>query len=224
MNQLLLQLHEVYSAEIEIKKSRFIACIKRSNNQTEARDFINTIKSTYPDARHHCHAYIVTIPGQAPQSHFSDDGEPAGTAGKPILDVLTNFNTHNAYLTNTVCVVTRYFGGTLLGTGGLVKAYSDATISGIKQSKFCLRVPRQVAKINCDITHAPRIENFIRSLEIADEPCSLLSTEYTANYANLLVSSKNNHALAEQIAAFTQGKANFNEQPDSYCEIPLPVI
>lgn len=107
--------------EVEIKRSRFIATVARTNSALEARQLIDLARSTFPDARHHCSAYVVEADRVNPLQHFSDDGEPAGTAGKPMLDVLTH-----AELGNVTAVVTRYFGGTLLGTGGLVRAYSGA--------------------------------------------------------------------------------------------------
>lgn len=100
------------TGEIVEKKSRFIANVKAVKSEEEAIAFINEVKKKYWDARHNCMAYVVND-----IQRFSDDGEPSGTAGKPILDVITGRE-----LTNAVIVVTRYFGGVLLGTGGLVRA------------------------------------------------------------------------------------------------------
>lgn len=111
-------------SEIVEKKSRFIANVKPVNNEEEAIAFINEMKKKYWDARHNCTAYVFN--GNA---KFSDDGEPSGTAGKPILDVIMGRN-----LTNVVIVVTRYFGGVLLGTGGLVRAYQKAAIEALDHS------------------------------------------------------------------------------------------
>ncbi|WP_353066308.1 IMPACT family protein [Arcanobacterium hippocoleae] len=106
---------------IEIKRSEFITVIRRTDSQELARIFINEIRDEFPDARHHCSAYIISMPGAQPLQHSSDDGEPSGTAGRPMLDTLNGFN-----LSNLTAVVVRYFGGTLLGTGGLVRAYSSS--------------------------------------------------------------------------------------------------
>ena len=105
--------------EIVEKKSRFISIALNVDSPQQALDYVNSIKKKYYDARHNCYAYICGNDGQ--EKRFSDDGEPSGTAGKPMLDVLEGFG-----VTNCLVVVTRYFGGTLLGTGGLVKAYSSA--------------------------------------------------------------------------------------------------
>ncbi|MBP3476164.1 MAG: YigZ family protein [Lachnospiraceae bacterium] len=116
--------------EIEEKKSRFIAHVAAVGTEEEALAFIESKKKEYWDARHNCYAYILGEQGQT--MRFSDDGEPSGTAGKPILEVLINSG-----IRNLVVVVTRYFGGTLLGTGGLVRAYTQATQAGLAASKVC---------------------------------------------------------------------------------------
>lgn len=115
------------SAEIEEKKSRFIAHVAAVNTEEEALAFIEGKKKQYWDARHNCYAYILGE--QAQTMRFSDDGEPSGTAGRPILEVLAGSG-----IRNLVVVVTRYFGGTLLGTGGLVRAYTKATQAGLDAS------------------------------------------------------------------------------------------
>ncbi len=107
---------EAASAEISVKRSRFIANISPCSTKQEAEEFINKISSKYHDAKHNCYAYITRE-----HEKYSDDREPHGTAGKPIYDVLKYNNICNACI-----VVTRYFGGILLGTGGLTHAYSDA--------------------------------------------------------------------------------------------------
>ncbi len=105
-------------AEITVKKSQFIANVYPISSESEFKEKVNLIKRKYKDARHHVFAYRLSNGLE----RYSDDGEPAGTAGIPILDILRGFN-----LYDVVVIVTRYFGGTLLGTGGLVRAYSDAT-------------------------------------------------------------------------------------------------
>ncbi len=127
------------SSEVEqdIKRSRFIALLCPAASEAAAREVISARRRQFPDARHHCSAFILQSDGATPQMRFSDDGEPNGTAGAPILDAL-----RGAGLTNVVAVVTRYFGGTLLGTGGLVRAYSGSTQAAIQNA--------QLAKIeNC---------------------------------------------------------------------------
>lgn len=127
MTQGIKILYQGGSGELEEKKSRFIANTLPIASQEEALAFIEKIKKQYWDARHNCYAYVLGDRHEI--QRFSDDGEPGGTAGKPMLDVLLGENIHNM-----VVVVTRYFGGTLLGTGGLVRAYSGAAKEGLKNS------------------------------------------------------------------------------------------
>ncbi len=117
-------------AELNIEKSRFIAHISHANNREEAEAFIQMIKAKYKDASHNVSSFVI-----GPRMELkwaTDDGEPQGTAGMPILKVLEEQG-----ITNTVVVVTRYFGGKKLGTGGLVRAYTDSTLEAIKASGLC---------------------------------------------------------------------------------------
>ena len=109
--------------EIVEKKSRFIAHVQAVETVEEAQEFIEAVKKKYWDARHNCSAFSVGE--QNPLTRCSDDGEPGGTAGKPILEVI-----QGSGICNIAIVVTRYFGGTLLGTGGLVRAYTEAAKAG----------------------------------------------------------------------------------------------
>lgn len=133
----------IYSDEIVEKKSRFIAYIKKVETEEEATSFIAEIKKKNYDARHNCSAFIVGKNKELLRS--SDDGEPSGTAGKPILEVLMGSG-----LVNIVCVVTRYFGGTLLGTGGLVRAYTDSTKAGLAQCQISIMNLGKKVKIHTD--------------------------------------------------------------------------
>ena len=121
----------VYTGEITEKKSRFIAYLSQVSSPEEAVSFLTSIKKKHYDAKHNCSAYIIAGEEGAPDIlHSSDDGEPSGTAGKPIMSVLSG-----AGLKNVILVVTRYFGGTLLGTGGLVRAYTDASKEALKAAE-----------------------------------------------------------------------------------------
>ena len=122
--------------EINVKKSRFICSIKPVKSEEEAAHFIQQIKKENYNANHNCSAFIIGL--QQPLERCNDDGEPAGTAGKPMLEVLRGSD-----LTNVVAVVTRYFGGTLLGTGGLIKAYTESV-------KACLESAKIVEKQLCE--------------------------------------------------------------------------
>lgn len=122
-----------YGGEGEIveKKSRFIAHVQATETEEEAAAFIESEKKRYWDARHHCYAYILGEQGQTVR--YSDDGEPSGTAGRPILEVLMASG-----IRRVTIVVTRYFGGTLLGTGGLVRAYTQAAQAGLADSRVAV--------------------------------------------------------------------------------------
>lgn len=121
---------ENVEAEIVEKKSKFIASVFKITTSEEAENIIKTVKKKYFDARHNCYAYSV-IEDSKIITRFSDDGEPSGTAGAPMLNILNGNN-----LTNVLVIVTRYFGGILLGTGGLVKAYSDVTKKAIYSTEI----------------------------------------------------------------------------------------
>ncbi len=134
-NEAFYQITSDGHGEYEEKKSRFIAVLTKAENEEEAETFIREMKKKCHDARHNCSAYIVTGEDGRKITRFSDDGEPSKTAGQPILAVL-----EHEKLINCVCVVTRYFGGILLGTGGLVRAYTDATKAAVADAAV---VPRQ---------------------------------------------------------------------------------
>ena len=125
-------IHQGGEGEIVEKKSRFIATVAPAASEEEALGFIAAMKKKYWDARHNCSAFVIGENNEL--QRCSDDGEPNQTAGRPMLDVLLGEDIHN-----TVVVVTRYFGGTLLGTGGLVRAYSKAVSEGLKNSVIITR-------------------------------------------------------------------------------------
>ena len=139
-------------SQIEVKKSRFICDIKSIENEEQAKDFIKEIKAKYPDARHVCYAFISDVDGN--NFKYSDGGEPQGTAGIPILEALKNRN-----LTCVVAVVTRYFGGILLGTGGLARAYSDSVVNGINSSSVCSLIQSVKLKTQFNYSTYPKFTN-----------------------------------------------------------------
>ena len=160
-------INERATAEIIEKKSRFIANVLPVDTEEEAVSFISSIKKQYYDARHNCFAYIIGK--DIPIIRFSDDGEPSGTAGKPILDVLQGEG-----LENVVVVVTRYFGGTLLGTGGLVRAYGKAAKEGIIEAKIVEMDRYREVFINVDYSLVGKIQ-----YEITNNNYILIDTKYT---------------------------------------------
>lgn len=138
-------------AEIVEKKSRFIAHTKPITSEDDATAFIEEIKKQYWDARHNCYAYQLGDRNQI--QRYSDDGEPGGTAGMPILDVLRGKD-----IKDTIVVVTRYFGGTLLGTGGLVRAYSLSAREGIKSAGLIERIPHIRQHFIVDYTLSGKVQ------------------------------------------------------------------
>lgn len=142
------------SGEITEKKSRFIATVGAVESEEEAASFIEAVKKKYYDARHNCSAYIIGRNREIIK--YSDDGEPGGTAGKPILEVITG-----AGLVNTVIVVTRYFGGTLLGTGGLARAYTQAAQEGLAASETVTMRYGEEININAAYSDAGKIKHLI---------------------------------------------------------------
>lgn len=155
------------SAELTEKKSRFIATLAPCTTEEEAAEVLASVKSKYWDARHNVYAYIL----RSGTVRFSDDGEPHGTAGKPVLDVLSGSG-----LTDVIVVVTRYFGGILLGTGGLVRAYSGTAklvIDGAQRVEMC---PCVWCKIVCDYQNHQRLITLIN-----DKGGTVTNEEFTDN-------------------------------------------
>lgn len=140
---------------IEIKRSIFIATVKGELNADEADEFVKSVRKKYPDATHNCYAYVGDELGNV--TRFSDDGEPSGTAGQPILDVLRKQN-----IVKTAIVVTRYFGGIKLGAGGLVGAYSGAAADGVKAGKISKKVECALLKIISDYPTYATVEKYLR--------------------------------------------------------------
>ncbi|MBP2630486.1 MAG: hypothetical protein H6Q70_1114 [Firmicutes bacterium] len=142
-------------AEYEISKSRFLAFIERANTEAEAIFFINKIKKLHWEARHNSSAYIIGNRGQIQKA--DDDGEPSGTAGKPILEVLKKNE-----LKDVVIVITRYFGGIKLGAGGLIRAYGKATSLGLDAAQIVKKVQYIRFAIDIDYTLLGTLENNLR--------------------------------------------------------------
>lgn len=142
--------------EIVEKRSRFIANVKPVESEAEAIAFLDSIRKKYWDARHNVYAYIIEKDNI---QRYSDDGEPAGTAGVPVLDVL-----RKEEITNLVVVVTRYFGGILLGTGGLVHAYSKAAKVGVDAAQPIEMILADRLEISCEYTMLGKLQNEIARL------------------------------------------------------------
>lgn len=146
-------------AEIEVKRSRFLARVRRVPDEAAARQVVELTRKELWDARHHCSAFIVGPDAGTQRSH--DDGEPGGTAGAPMLDVLRGHG-----VSDVVAVVTRYFGGTLLGAGGLVRAYSDAVREALGQAGVLRRQRMQLFELTTTPDRAGRLEHDLRARDV----------------------------------------------------------
>lgn len=182
--------------ELTEKKSRFIARTCPARTQEEAASFIESVRKRHWDARHNCYAYVCGDNNQIQK--YSDDGEPGQTAGRPILDVILASQVHDVCL-----VVTRYFGGTLLGTGGLVRAYSGAAKKGLNNSKILEKRPGRLVKIETDYAGIGKIQHILGQNQIA-----VLDSQYT-DKAEIcaMVPAEMAQRLETEIAEGTNGRA-----------------
>lgn len=155
------------AAEIEEKRSRFLCTLARVEDEADARAVIERLRKQHWDARHTCSAFRIGPPPQ-PVERSNDDGEPAGTAGAPMLEVL-----RGAGVSDTVAVVTRWFGGTLLGAGGLVRAYSDAVRTALDEVGTLRRELVREYRIEVPYDAAGRLETDLRSSGV-----TVLDTSY----------------------------------------------
>lgn len=195
-NTISLYVYKGGQGEITEKKSRFIATVRPVESEDEAVSFINETKKKYWDARHNCSAFVI---GKRQElTRCSDDEEPAGTAGRPMLDVLLKENIHNAAV-----VVTRYFGGVLLGTGGLVRAYQQATKAGLSASEIIEKKDGAVLFIRTDYTGIGRLQYLF-----AQEKITVMDTAYEADVLVKAVIPENDKKRIEKtIIEQTNGTA-----------------
>lgn len=193
------------TGEIEEKKSRFIADVMPVQSEEEALAFIEKIKKKYWDARHHCYAYVLGE--DARLVRFSDDGEPSGTAGKPILEVLQGMQ-----VSNLAVVVTRYFGGTLLGTGGLVRAYTQAAQAGMEASDIRTMRYGELLEIRTDYNGIGKIQYAMGLRKIAIEDAEYADTVTL----KLKVPYEAADAVKKEITEATAGKAQIEKLDSLY--------
>ncbi len=193
------------TGEITEKKSRFIANVAPVPSEEAALEFIEQIKKKYPDARHNCSAYVIGYNDEI--QRCSDDGEPSKTAGRPILDVLLGEKIHN-----TLVVVTRYFGGTLLGTGGLVRAYQNAAKEGLSQSTIIEKFLGQKVQVITDYNGIGKIQYLISQLGI-----TVLKSDYTdIVILTLLIPDDIYQEFCKKTIEATNGKAQILEDCKVY--------
>ena len=191
--------------EIVEKKSRFIATVKPVHSEQEAIDFINELKKKYWDATHNCSAFVIGSRQEI--QRCSDDGEPQGTAGRPMLDVLLGEEIHDVAV-----VVTRYFGGTLLGTGGLVRAYSRAVQEGLRKSKVIEKVLGSRLVIGTDYNGIGKIQYLLgqRGIPVVD-------SRYTdVVELEILIEESAVSELLDAVTEATSARAVFQEEKGIY--------
>lgn len=192
-------------SEIVEKKSRFLAAAAHIDTEEEALQFIESIRKKHYNATHNCYAYVLGKNFEL--QRFSDDGEPGGTAGKPILDVLTGEQVHD-----TVIVVTRYFGGTLLGTGGLVRAYSGAAKAGLQASTIITRKLAVKLEIETEYTGLGKIQYILGKNGII-----VLDTQYTDKVCiHCLVQSKETGRTEKELIEGTNGQAKLEWKEECF--------
>ena len=190
--------YEGGEAEIIEKKSRFIATVSPVKSEEEAIAFIEAMKKKYWNATHNCSAYVIGEKSRI--QRCSDDGEPSGTAGKPMLDVLLGEEVHDV-----VVVVTRYFGGTLLGTGGLVRAYAGATKASLAASKVVTKLYGAKISLKTDYTGLGKIQYILGQRNIM-----ITNSVYTDSVAlEFLLTEEEIPRVREEIMEGTNGQAQF---------------
>lgn len=193
--------------EIIIQKSRFIGYVKRVESEEDAQSFIQSIQKKHYDATHNCFAYIIGEYDQIQKAN--DDGEPSGTAGIPILEVLKR-----QQLKNTAVVITRYFGGVKLGAGGLIRAYSRATREAIQATGVIKRQLMQTFKVTVDYTLAGKLEN-----EVHQSNYILAHTDYMENVSfQILVAIEAIKAFKKWIVDLTNDQASIQKLQKVYTE------
>ena len=205
---MLSQYKTVYAggeAEIIEKKSRFIATVKPVKSEEEAIAFIEGLKKKYWNATHNCSAYVIGEHFQV--QRCSDDGEPSGTAGKPMLDVLLGEELHD-----TAVVVTRYFGGTLLGTGGLVRAYQASTKAGLEASTVITKMHGSRVSVETDYTGLGKIQYIL-----GQRGLTILNSEYTDKVTfEVLLPETQVKAVMAEITEGTNGQAVMEVMEECY--------
>ncbi len=192
--------------EIIIEKSKFICSVKSVNNEDEAKNFVASIRGKYPDATHNCYAYIADENGF--YIKFSDDGEPQGTAGMPMLEVLKNKK-----LFCTAVVVTRYFGGVKLGAGGLVRAYSDSVAKGVEKCGIIEKIYSNIVKASVNFSIYPKILKYFNTLT-----CNVVNSTYNNDGVEITFAVPTHlvDKVKNDFADYTSGKAKVEVLSSEY--------
>lgn len=181
-------LQEPVSFSEEIKKSRFICYLQPVKNLEEAKQFWQQVRAEHPDARHHCWATVAGAPNDSQQYGFSDDGEPSGTAGKPMLNVLLGSG-----LGEICAVVVRYYGGILLGTGGLVRAYGNGVQQALKLAKTIIKIEREPYQLVCQYPQWAWLEPMLKHFDV-----EILQQQFTDQVCLTLAIAPEEASLLDQ--------------------------
>ena len=194
----------------EIKKSHFICHIKRVTTEDEARNFIQTVKKEHYKATHNCSAFILGERSEMKRS--SDDGEPSGTAGVPMLGVL-----ENQQLTNVCAVVTRYFGGIKLGAGGLIRAYSSNVALAIKEIGI-VHIKEQLGlRIALSYSQYQELPNFLKANHLQEQDTSFTEQVQTT----IFVDKDDKDSVIEELIELFNGKIDITDQGLRKVEVPI---
>lgn len=202
------------TAEIEVRHSRFRTVLRRVDEEEGARALVAEARRRYPDARHHCSAFIVEVPGANRTERSSDDGEPAGTAGTPMLEVL-----RGSGLSDVAAVVVRYFGGIKLGTGGLVRAYTDAVHAALAQAPRVRLERLELWQVDLPHADAGRTQ-----AELHGRGVTVHDVAYGAAAARLTLATGDGAALVELLAALTAGTAEPVPAGTTVIEHPITLL
>lgn len=195
----------LYRVEELIKRSRFITTIAHAASADEAKSFVNDRKAEFPDATHNCWAYAVGSPGDTAQVGFSDDGEPHGTAGRPMLHALLHNN-----VGELAVVVTRYFGGIKLGAGGLVRAYSGAVANALSTLPVQEKIIPVTVRLQLEYNHITQLKRLFAKYEVkVDEEVFSQNAEYVLSMPHEFFDAFN-----AQIIELTAGKALIEKLQD----------
>ncbi|WP_395321272.1 YigZ family protein [Levilactobacillus parabrevis] len=198
--------------DLEIKKSRFITDIARVATEDEAKAFLATVSAREPKANHHCWAYVLGEHDEIQRE--SDNGEPSGTAGVPILTVLQRNQLHNV-----IAVVTRYFGGIKLGAGGLIRAYSNATSTAIEAVGVVKRVRQRALTLAVDYANYDRLNHYL-----SEEKITTLDTAYTDAVAvTIAVDLDKVDATQQAITDLLSNRLTVTVGDIDYHEVPVEI-
>ena len=200
---------QTFTGEIVEKKSRFIANVRKVQSEEEAVAFIEEMKKRYYDARHNCSAFVIGTRGEL--TRCSDDGEPSGTAGRPMLEVLLG-----SEIRGIAAVVTRYFGGTLLGTGGLVRAYTQSLQEALKNCPTAMMKYGKRIQIDTDYNGIGKILYFMGQQGLAQE-----SSEYTDKVRIVvLVSGEEAEHFCKEVTELTAGRSKLEVLEEVFYPVP----